>query len=264
MTAGEGQDRSRRPPSLTVEDLTLRFGGLTVLQSVSLEIVSGHVIGIIGPNGAGKTSLLNCIMGFYQPTSGRILLGGQDLDGLPPHRRVAKGLGRTFQEPQLFNELTLLENVVAGTHVTSRTGFLGSLLRPESTRREEAACAVVAERLLARTGLADLGQKTVADLPYGLKKRAELAKALAGDPSILLVDEPIAGLRHKEIENAKEVFRSLAGSGLALVLIEHNVPFVMDICDRVVVLNFGSVIAAGTPREVRNDPAVIDAYLGPS
>lgn len=245
-----------------LQGLGKEYGGVHAVQGVDLELRSGDVLGLIGPNGAGKTTLVNMISGLIPPTSGHAEVLGTEVGRVAVHRVAEAGVSRTFQHSKLFNRLSALENVLVGGHIVSRPTFLRRLLWLPSARRDEAAALEHAQRSLERVGLSDLATNRAGALSYGDQRRLEIARALASDPSLLILDEPAAGMNHVEADALSELIRSLADDGLTILLIEHNVGMVLRTCTRIVVLNFGQVIASGTPAEIAADPAVIEAYLG--
>jgi branched-chain amino acid transport system ATP-binding protein len=248
-------------PLLRVRDVCVSFGGLDVLTDVSVAVPASGVLGVIGPNGAGKTTLFNVICGFVRPSRGSMTFQGRPLRGHRPHDVAAAGIARTLQGLGLFNRLTVLENVVSGTTHLSRTTPAGALLAsPISDVRErrlrDKACEV-----MASLGIADDAMRIVSSLPYGVRKRVALARALVAEPRLLMLDEPAAGLSGPEMAELAQTVRDLHDR-TAVMLVEHNMDFVMDLCDRIVVLDFGQVIARGTPSEIRRDANVRRAYLG--
>ncbi len=247
---------------LSVEGVTQRFGGLTALDNVSFDIAAGEVSAIIGPNGAGKTTLFNLISGFQSPVSGRIRLAGSDITGQAPHRIAAQGIVRTFQLVQLFPDLSARQNVEAGCHLRGSGGVWAALTRSARARRELEEAAAVAHELLAFVGLGGRADMPAAALTYGQQRLLEVARAMAAGPRLLLLDEPAAGLNLQETEHLAGVIRAVIGRGITVLLIEHDMNLVMRIAQHIVVLDFGRRIAAGTAIEVRNDPAVLEAYLG--
>ncbi|WP_346622669.1 branched-chain amino acid ABC transporter ATP-binding protein/permease [Blastococcus montanus] len=249
-------------PVITLSRLGKEYGGVHAVRGVDLEIRAGEVVGLIGPNGAGKTTLVNMISGLVPPSSGSATVLGTTIGRTPVHKIAAAGVSRTFQHSKLFNRLSALENVLVGAHLVSRPTFLRRLLWLPSARRDERAALEQAARCLDRVGLADLAGNRAESLSYGDQRRLEIARALASDPSLLILDEPAAGMNHVEAAKLSELITSLARDGLTILFIEHNVGMVLETCSRVVVLNFGEVIASGTPAEIAADPAVIEAYLG--
>jgi branched-chain amino acid transport system ATP-binding protein len=249
---------------LSVEGVDLRFGGIHALRGVSFSAPAGQITAVIGPNGAGKTSVFNTISGFYRPAAGRILLGQQDITQTPVHARAALGLARTFQNIALFRGLTVLENIKLGGHHTMKAGVFSALAYGPSARKEELALRAEVERKVVDFLEIDhIRHLSVDALPYGLQKRVELARALAMRPRVLLLDEPVAGMNREETEDmARFILDVQEEWGVTVLLVEHDMGMVMDISAHVVVLNFGQVIASGTPDEVRRHPQVIEAYLG--
>jgi branched-chain amino acid transport system ATP-binding protein len=247
---------------LRLDGITRRFGGLLALDNVSLEVPAQGLSAVIGPNGAGKTTLFNMITGFAPPTAGRVHFDGEDITGRPPETIARRGLIRTFQLVQLFEGLTVLENVKVGCHLHTRGGLLAALLPTHAARAEEAAVESEARRLLVETGLAAQPQTMAAVLPYGQKRLLEIARALAAKPRLLLLDEPAAGLSRHETDLLATLMRRIIDSGTAILLIEHDMSLVMNVADEIAVLDFGRVIARGKPQEVRRNPQVIAAYLG--
>jgi len=251
-------------PLLRLDDLHLNFGGVAALAGVSLDVNPGEFLAIIGPNGAGKTSVFNCISGIYHPTRGRILFDGRDITALRSHQRARLKIARTFQNIALFKGMTVLDNVKIGRHLLLRSGVLACGFYYGKAAREEVAHRATIERdIIDLLELQDIRHKIVGTLAYGLQKRVELARALALDPVLLLLDEPTAGMNTEETEDmVRFILHAKQVKQLTVVMIEHDMGVVMDISDRVVVLDYGRKIGDGTPTEVRNDKVVIDAYLG--
>ena len=250
-------------PALEIDGLTIRFGGVTALDNVSFDVAPGSLTALIGPNGAGKTSLFNCISGIYRPTSGRVRLNGEDITGLPQHKRARRGMARTFQTPALFKGLTVLENMMTGRYLHGRGGMVAGMLRLPFVVKDEIRQRERVEEILELLEIAQLRHHAVTDLSYGFQKRVELGRALAQDPSILFLDEPMAGMTVDEKEDMS-AFILAARDALdnTVVLIEHDMGVVMDLAEHIVVLDFGRKIGDGTPAEVRRNEQVITAYLG--
>ncbi len=248
--------------SLEVSGLTKSFGGVTAVDDVTFAITPGHIHSIIGPNGAGKTTLFNLVAGLYVPTSGTVRLAGQDVTALPPYQRAAKGLGRTFQNLQIFFNMSAIENVMVGRHLRRRAGFLGSLFALPAAWADNREARAHAAGLMARVGLSAYLDADADAMPYGALKRLEIARALAAEPSILMLDEPAAGLNPTETHEIDRLIQSIAGDGITVVLVEHDMKLVMGISDHIIVLDHGRLLAQGTPAEVARDPQVIAAYLG--
>jgi len=247
---------------LVIDDVSLSFGGITALDGLSCTVEPGQICGLIGPNGAGKTTLFNCVSRIYQPTSGRVLLGGEDLLRLPAHRVAAKGVARTFQHLGLFPSMTFLENTMAGAHSRGRTGFARAITGL-GVRREERELARYSFWLLQFLGLDSLAFVPAAGQPFGTLKRLELARALAAKPGLLLLDEPAGGLTQHEVGELAAVIRQVRDVlGVTVLLVEHHMGLVMGISDKVVAMNFGRKIAEGSPDSVRKHDDVVRAYLG--
>jgi branched-chain amino acid transport system ATP-binding protein len=249
-------------PLLEVRDLSVRFGGIRAVSGVSLAVGAGEILSIIGPNGAGKTTIFNVVTGLYRPTTGEVRLGGRPISLLPPHARAQLGVARTFQNIRLFRDLTVGENVRVARYGRARAGLLESVLRTPGFRRERSETDARVAALLEGVGLRDRSGELARNLPYGDQKRLELARALAVEPSVLLLDEPAAGMSTGEADALMALIRGLRDRGLAILLVEHHIRVVMGVSDRVFVLNHGERIAEGPPAAVRREPAVIAAYLG--
>jgi branched-chain amino acid transport system ATP-binding protein len=256
-------DNAHGDPVLTIDDVRLAFGGLQALDGPSLTVGPGEVVGLIGPNGAGKTSLFNCVSGLYRPQNGSIRVGGTEVIGMPRHRIIGLGVGRTFQNLGLLPSQTVRENVLAGTFHLTRAGYAETILGLPRAGREERRSAKAADDAIDALGLSSVASRAVGSLPFGTAKRVELARAIVGAPRLLLVDEPANGLVHAEVLELGSTLRSLARErGAAVLLVEHHMALVMSTCDRVVAMSFGRVIAEGSPRAVAEHPDVVTAYLG--
>jgi branched-chain amino acid transport system ATP-binding protein len=250
-------------PLVSVCEVDVRFGGVIALDGVSFTIARGEMLGLIGPNGAGKTTLFNCFSRLYTPKRGDILFDGRSILALPPHRMAPIGIGRTFQNLALFPTMSVLDNVRVGCHPLGASDFLSNALRLAWSRREERSLADVAWELIDFLDLGEVARRRVSDLPFGVQKRVELARALASRPKLLLLDEPAGGLNHGEVGELGRLIRRIRDElDVTVLLVEHHMNLVMSICDKVVALDFGRKIAEGTPAEVQRNDAVILAYLG--
>ena len=247
---------------LSASGIGISFGGVKAIDDVGFSVGEGQIFSIIGPNGAGKTTLFNVISGLYRADHGKVALGGEDVTELPPDNLAARGLSRTFQNLQIFQRMTAVENVMVGRHLRERCNLFADLFRLPSVTRQNADTRDAALKLLDEVGLRGSADMLAGSLSYGACKRLEIARALAAEPKVLLLDEPAAGCNSVETEEVDELIRKVATSGIAVVLVEHDMKLVMNISDRILVLNLGKPLIQGTPHEVRNNPAVLEAYLG--
>lgn len=252
---------SARVPLLQADGVIMRFGGLTAVNNVSMTVHEGEILGLIGPNGAGKTTFFNCLTGLYKPTEGQVRLAGVELP--PKPRAVVKaGMARTFQNIRLFANMTALENVMVGRYCRTTSGALTSILHGPKFRREEAETRARAQELLDFVGLGDSTEHLARNMPYGNQRRLEIARALATDPRLVLLDEPTAGMNPLETRQASDLIFKIRDTGLAVVVIEHDMRFIFGVCDRVLCLVRGEALVEGTPQQVQSDPRVIEAYIG--
>lgn len=254
-------------PLLEVSELTMDFGGLRAINRLDLEIRRGEIVALIGPNGAGKTTFFNCITGLYPPSGGDILIAPagkyqERVNGLKPNLLTEKGMARTFQNIRLFPEMTVLENVMIGRHCRTAAGVWGAIFRGRATRREEQEIVDRSYELLEQIGLAAEADTLAKNLPYGAQRRLEMARALATEPFLLLLDEPAAGMNGRETEELQGLMARIRAGGVAILLIEHDMRLVMRVSDRIYVMDYGKKIAEGTPEEIKNNPLVVKAYLG--
>jgi branched-chain amino acid transport system ATP-binding protein len=247
---------------LGIRSLTKRFGGLVAVKNVSFDVESGSIVGLIGPNGAGKTTVFNLITGIYRPDEGEINFQGKSIAGSTTHRIVSGGIARTFQTIRLFQNLSVLDNVLAGRHCRMKSGVLGAMLRHPRERREEKAALVAAVQALDFVRLRSEAQNQAKNLSYGNQRLLEIARALATKPRLVILDEPAGGMNEQETASLISLIRKLRDQGITVLLIEHDMSLVMRVCEKIVVLEYGSKIAEGTPQEVKNDQEVIRAYLG--
>ncbi len=251
-----------KPAFLSVLRLSKHYGGIRALNEITFHLEANRIVSMIGPNGAGKTTLINVVTGIYFPNSGEVSLQGENIAGLPAHSIASKGIGRTFQLEELFSSLTVLENALVGCHVRSRSGMLGCGFETASARAEEKQIRDEAMETLATLGLEDKAFRSISSLPLGERKLVGIARALCMKPKLLMLDEPVGGLAAHEVERFLTLVQSLSKQRMTIFIIEHNMPFVMSISERVIVLDQGSKIAEGSPEEVKNNEKVIEAYLG--
>ena len=247
---------------LKIKNISKQFGGISALTDVSFTINEGEIFGLIGPNGAGKTTMFNLVTNMFPPTSGEISFFDDEITGIKPYKITKKGICRTFQNIRLFSQMSVLENVLVGGHSRSRSGVLSGVLRTKSQRTEEERLHATARELLELVGLANYEDVISENLAYGQQRRLEIARALASNPKLLLLDEPAAGMNETETEELFFLIKKVQERGITVLLIEHDMPLVMKLCDRIAVLNFGKKLAEGTPEEIQNNQAVIEAYLG--
>jgi branched-chain amino acid transport system ATP-binding protein len=254
-------------PILQVNDLTMQFGGIRALDKLNIRVRQGEIAALIGPNGAGKTTFFNCLTGIYKPTSGNLLLTppGQKskrLNGLKPNKITKQGLARTFQNIRLFPDMSVLENVMIGCHCRTKARVLGAIFRDKGTQKEEKKVIAKSYALLDKVGLSELANEFAKNLSYGAQRRLEIARALATEPALLLLDEPAAGMNPQETVELDELITEIKDDGISILLIEHDMKLVMSLSDHIFVMDYGKKIAEGTPNQVRNNPEVIKAYLG--
>jgi len=247
---------------LEARDVCQYFGGLKAVEKVNMKIEEGDIFGVIGPNGAGKTTFFNICSGIFKPTAGEIIFCGEPITGLLTEKIARKGMARTFQNIQLFKYMTVLENVKIGFHIRTKTTILSALLRSKRFRQDEKFATEKAAEILERVGLSEFRDTLASNLPYGIQRKVEIARALALDPKILLLDEPAAGMNPSETQELSDFVKKLNADGLTIVVIEHDMKFVMSTCNRILVLNFGQKICEGTPDVVRDDRNVNEAYFG--
>ncbi len=247
---------------LEIKKISKNFGGIQALTDVSFSVEEGEILGLIGPNGAGKTTMFNMITAMYPPSSGDISFLGNPLSNLKPHQITEKGICRTFQNIRLFSDLTVRENVMVGNHCRLKTNVMQSVFRTKAQKAEEARVLATSDEILEVVGLADDKETIAKNLSYGAQRRLEIARALASRPKLILLDEPAAGMNEKETNDLFDLIKKIQTLGITILLIEHDMPLVMRVCSRIIVLNFGKKIAEGTPSSIQNNKEVIEAYLG--